>query len=549
MSKSNPSTSRCSVRAGLASGAALSVVVAAAMSAPAYAAGISVATNPPAGPEGEATSITVSAASEWLNGVTSPFVTFSIPTCQTTYNATAQTEKVGADITTTVGNVLSTNTRKVTNNMLAVTVPAAVVTEAANNALQKWNVCVYQSSDTGAAQIGFGSYSVGVKATLDSVTPNSGPSGGGSTITVTGGGFPTTVGTTGIKSVTIDGVPLTGIKSLGNGAFSAVTPPHSAARDLTLAVTTPTGTVYMQNAYTYQFGVAAAPNTTPNESKFVDLDVTGSGFLNFDFNGAPGDAGAHIYLSQGPYDPAPDAVTPTNKANPGVAECSDVLVISDNEVICRLHMLALDPTNTEFQLRAARTITTGNATTVAPDLLTSNDPAITFSAEDLGMPVTQAGNPEVAANSTIIKVISPTQVQLSEDLVDDAVTTADVVVGAPRAAIAATAGNGDTTLTAVTAGTITANDIGRPLTPAGNIQKGTVVTSVSAPNAGVVTVGISRPTGGTVAAVEVNERVQVPDGAYTLTVVNNGTLDAQDTDAQYNNSIISSAATFTVADY
>jgi len=49
--------------------------------------------------------------------------------------------------------------------------------------------------------------------------------------------------------------------------------------------------------------------------------------------------------------------------------------------------------------------------------------------------------------------------------------------------------------------------------------------------------------------VTVANAIPVPAGAYTLTVVNDGQVDANTNNTDYGQSVISSGSTFSVADY
>ena len=108
------------------------------------------------------------------------------------------------------------------------------------------------------------SYTVGAAAAVTDASPSSGATAGGNTVTFSGSGLPATVGTTGIISATIDGVPLTGLKAISDTAFSGVMPAHSAENNLTLQVNTNVGTAYLKNAYTYENGLSVTPNTAPS---------------------------------------------------------------------------------------------------------------------------------------------------------------------------------------------------------------------------------------------------------------------------------------------
>jgi len=90
-----------------------------------------------------------------------------------------------------------------------------------------------------------------VAPTVTGIAPNSGPTAGGTSVTITGTSF------TGATSVTIGGVPATGVTVVSPTSITATTPAHAAgAADV--AVTTTGGTGTGTGLYTYQ----AAPTVT-----------------------------------------------------------------------------------------------------------------------------------------------------------------------------------------------------------------------------------------------------------------------------------------------
>ena len=98
-----------------------------------------------------------------------------------------------------------------------------------------------------------------------------------------------------------------------------------------------------------------------------------------------------------------------------------------------------------------------------------------------------------------------------------------------------------TTLT--TAGTFSAFDVGSTITGAG-IPAGTTITGIAGNS---LSITISAQASVTAAQAVTIGNPAVPDGAYTVTVVSSGVIDAGG--ANYSQSIISSGSTFTVADY
>ncbi|WP_208408028.1 IPT/TIG domain-containing protein, partial [Variibacter gotjawalensis] len=87
--------------------------------------------------------------------------------------------------------------------------------------------------------------------TVTSIGPVSGPTIGGTAVTLTGTNL---FG----AAVTFDGIPALSVSILSSTSVLAVAPPHAAGA-VTVAATTLAGTASLTNAYTY---VAAAPTLT-----------------------------------------------------------------------------------------------------------------------------------------------------------------------------------------------------------------------------------------------------------------------------------------------
>ena len=89
-----------------------------------------------------------------------------------------------------------------------------------------------------------------------------------------------------------------------------------------------------------------------------------------------------------------------------------------------------------------------------------------------------------------------------------------------------------------------ASDVGRRVSGVG-IQPGTVISGYT--NSSAVT--LSKPITQAGATEVIIGEPAVPNGAYTIAVVSNGAVDADVSDVNYTQSIITSTSTFTVADY
>jgi hypothetical protein len=221
-----------------------------------------------------------------------------------------------------------------------------VLAEAQTSA--RWNVCVYDSDSVGSGNLlTTSTYTVVPRPSITGVVPASGSAVGGQLITVTGAGFSTTgAGVSG----SIGGADLTSITVAPNGnSFTAITGPRAAGSGLALTVNTPGGTVSSLDPdnngqpedgdpatgdapipFTYSNGIRIVPDTAPVGAK-VDIDVIGAGFseLTFSNNDSPTDGQAHVFLVKDAYAPA---------SNRGVAECADVVIVNDTELVCTLDL-------------------------------------------------------------------------------------------------------------------------------------------------------------------------------------------------------------------
>ncbi|WP_432831656.1 IPT/TIG domain-containing protein [Dactylosporangium sp. CA-092794] len=451
---------------------------------------------------------------------------------------------------TTGSPVNAAQTRYISPSKVAVTLPTTIASGT-------YNVCVYDATTSShlVAQA-YGYYTVGTVPAILTVTPATGPAQGGSTITVTGTNFPTTPGA---MTASIGGVALTNVVVAGGGgSFTAVTPPHAPGNNQSISVTTSGGTVEAKNMFTFTNGITIAPVTAPNSKMTsTDLDVTGVGFTDLTFAPAgtvdPSSAKAHVYLVKGAYDPKPGAPA-TAKTNGQVAECVDVLVISDTNLICSLYTGGNGPLATSAgRLMTGCTAATSASTTMVPGATNTN---CLFYPTDVGMTIAGAGIP---AGTTITAVNAANgNATLSRPI------TAAVTASTPLSTFATTtkaltdaAGTSGTKVLSTTTAMFAATDVGRTVYGTG-IPAGTVITeftdtkNVKISNS--LTAGITAGASAT-APVFVAGSGPVPNGTYTVTVVSNGTLNAAAASTTTTNappyiqSIISSGSTFTVADY
>lgn len=576
MSKSKSSSSRRRlVRAGLAAGAA-SAVVTALTAAPALAVAGTLSLSTTGGPTGGgntvvATLATIPTSPNPTMFTTSTAVYFVVattatsnPTCPSGYPSTPASN---------VTAVTNPAVKLLAPNKIAVQVPTGVVT-ASSGAIYKYAMCAFQSTTAAAPLIASAQYTVGAKPTISAIggiAPVSGPALGSTTITVNGTGF---VGNTTTApnntTASVDGEPLTNIVVSGSTSFSATTPAHAAGGPFLLSVTTPGGTTNTLGSgtskaqlFNYTNGIVVSPNTAPQNNGSVDMDVLGVGFANYTFdtsNGnTPNTSSAHVYLTGGSAVYNPLDAGSTVKTTGETTECINVLVVSDTELLCSMPLNHTYANATGLITTGAAARTTLNITTTSGSAaITSNNAA--FTQADVGMPISDtAGVTVIPAGATITAVASPTSATMSTAAIGTSGTLATGSVGGPRTLTSVTTPT-TTTLVGAT-GTFTTADVGRLVTsatlpssatpPAPGIPDNTTIISV---NATGTTATLSAPLTGTIATstpytdVTVTQSTPVPNGTYTVTVVNNGAVGAQLV-AGYQQSIVSSGSTFTVADY
>jgi hypothetical protein len=333
MYKSTPRRTSRLISAGIAAG----VVAAAIISTPAYAAAPVLVLSSTNGPVAGANTITASSTTPYLAGVTTMHTTFSLATCIATYTSAASTPV--AVSSTTVGNVIATGlSKRLSNYKGMITVPTLTLPSGSTSLAYK--VCVYNGTSTSAELIGTATYTVATGTSLTGVLPTKGTALGGTTIAVSGTDFPTAANSI---SGTLGGVPLTSVTPVSATGFTAVAPPHAPGA-VALTITTSAGTVTLQNAYTYANGIVVSPNTATNTDAANPfyLDVFGSNFLSYGFDGAaawaPGTVSdkPRVYLVAGTYNPGASN-TAGFIVGPS-AECVTPVVVSDTELICALDL-------------------------------------------------------------------------------------------------------------------------------------------------------------------------------------------------------------------
>jgi hypothetical protein len=221
--------------------------------------------------------------------------------------------------------VNAVTTKVLSTTRYALTVPAGVVLVGS---VGTYNLCVYNGTSLEVTA----KYTVASAPTVSAISPAAGPAMGGNTVTITGTNFPTGVLTTATTPVVkLGSVAATNVKVVNATTITATAPSQAAsATPFNVSVTTTGGTVTLAGAYTYKNGIVASPNfVSTSAAAPVDISVQGVGFSTLDFTtttgATPDNNRAHVNLATAAYDQ-------TDKKT----ECTDVLVLSDTELICSI---------------------------------------------------------------------------------------------------------------------------------------------------------------------------------------------------------------------
>ncbi|BCY13914.1 IPT/TIG domain-containing protein [Actinoplanes sp. L3-i22] len=526
----NPTTYNICLYSGNTSAAAL-------VSAVPYTAGqlqLSQTTGPWQGLNG----LNITSPNQFLAGIDNPGVVFTSTACPLTYTQTPSATNIPVDPVNSV--------RKLSNTRLATTAPAfyadptaatAAFTLAGSGTIG-WNACIYDGSSDGQSNLVVANpYKVTTIQTSTGVSPKAGPALGGSLITVTGTAFPTDPS---LISATLGGVPLTDITPLSSTAFTARTARHAPASNVALVVTTASGSHKLNNAFSYTSALVVAPNTASN-NRIVQVVVDGVGFQSAGWDNTL-TSGAHVFLVKGNY--SSTDIGGTVRANPPVADCNNVLVLSDTELICKLDLTnRLDKTGAAVQ---AATPTAGNAVVTVAGSRKITGTA--FSSDDIGKAVIEANDaPVIPVGTVITDVLADGVTAVMSNAATGVAVAADVTLASPLTqAVYITQAVGSPTLTNVApalnaAAVASGGDVGKYVIGAG-IPLGRTLASATTLNSGtsvVVNAGHTVIVAGTT--------IPVPEGAYNLQYVSNAAVNAVATDPSFVQSQVSSTSTFTVA--
>jgi hypothetical protein len=167
--------------------------------------------------------------------------------------------------TVTIGGNAATGVTYVSATSIKATTPAGTVGSA--------NVVVTVSPNSSPPLSGGFTYEV--TPTVTGVTPSSGPTAGGTKITITGTGFVTGA------TVTIGGIAATVVTVVNTTSITATTPAGTAGAQ-SVIVTTPGGPGTLTNGFTYEV-TPTVTNISPNSGPVAGgtaVTITGTGFAS-----------------------------------------------------------------------------------------------------------------------------------------------------------------------------------------------------------------------------------------------------------------------------
>jgi hypothetical protein len=205
-----------------------------------------------------------------LNGFTYEAVTVSgiSPSSGPTAGGTIVTitgTGFASDATVTFGGVAATVVTYVSTTSIKATTPAGTVGAA--------DVVVTVKPNSSPPLTGGFTYEV--TPTVTGVSPSSGPTAGGTKITITGTGFVS------VATVTVDGITATGITVVSATSITATTPAGIAGAQ-SVAVTTPGGSGTVSDGFTYEVTptvTGISPNSGPVAGGTA-VTITGTGFAS-----------------------------------------------------------------------------------------------------------------------------------------------------------------------------------------------------------------------------------------------------------------------------
>ncbi|MEV4348692.1 IPT/TIG domain-containing protein [Actinoplanes sp. NPDC049596] len=216
----------------------------------------------------------------------------------------------------------------------------------------KYNVCVYSNTTDGALILAPATYTVAAPLTVGAVSPTSGPSQGGTRITLAGTGFPSPYDPAkDTLSVSIGGSPLKDIVVNSSTELVGTTTAHTAGSSA-VKVTTESGSANSTNSFAYTFGITVTPNTAKQYVAVTNavnptLDIVGTGIGNLTYGATVNNSSqpvdvttggtSYIFLVDNSWFTTVTGLTTGDARGAGlISQCASPVKIDDDEVICTL---------------------------------------------------------------------------------------------------------------------------------------------------------------------------------------------------------------------
>jgi hypothetical protein len=508
-----PSRRRKALQFGTVVGVAAAAVISTA--SPSWAAADAATVNPVSATASTAVPLTLSVAAQsnvansFIAGTT--FVEFQVAgTCATTEGTPSP-----------FATVTAANVTVISPTKLSLTTPTTLTAAA-------YSVCAYNATGGALLAGADAGFTTGAAPTILSWTPKAASTQGGGTIIVTGTGL-------GSTTASIGGAPITNWTITGTTSATGTIPANGVGTFPLIVTKTGGGNATQVAAFSYGNGLTVTPNYASNSKVRTDVAIVGANMAGISFGTTtgttPDDTNGHVYLTKGNYDPAKSGLVKTNGQ---VTECLNVLPISNSELVCSLYLsgvggVPVTPT------RAVLGTVSGTTLTAAAGNFGPGDVGQTVSGGTLG------------TNTYITAVVDPTRVTLNKAPTTAITTATSLTLNPQRTVSDLTFASGSNSITSATGAQFSSADIGRAV--AGTGLSTQTITAVTSPTTATLSANSSGASTGSYTITASKALLPaVPTGTYTLMVVNNGSVDAQNATG-YATSVVSSGSTFTVADF
>jgi hypothetical protein len=511
----SPSRRRKALQLGTVVGVAATAVIVSA--SPSWAAEDVATVNPVSATASTAVPVTLSVASQsavansFISGAT--FVEFqSAGTC-----AGTQTPSSPAPFAT----VSAANVTVISPTKLSFTTPTTLVAGT-------YSVCAYNGALGALLAKANAGFTTGTAPTILSWSPKAASTQGGGTLVVTGTGL-------GGTTASIGGAPIADWAPIGTTTATGTIPANGVGSFPLIVTKTGGGNATQVAAFSYGNGLTVTPNYASNSKVRTDVAIVGANLAGISFGtttgATPDDTNGHVYLTKGNYDPSKNGLVKTAGQ---VTECLNVLPISNSELVCSLYLSGVGGVPV--------TPTRAVMGTVSGTTLTSATGA--FGPGDVGQTVTGG---TLGTNTYITAVVDPTKVTLNKAPTTAITTATSLTLNPQRTVTDLTFANASNSITSATGAQFSSADIGRVVVGTGLTNQ--TITAVTSPTTATLSANSTAASTGSY-TITASKAIlpAVPTGTYTLMVVNNGSVDAQNATG-YATSVVNSGSTFTVADF